>query len=94
MPANEPRLSRPLPAPETPFASHQIRPVQVVERLTYDVWFTDELIRRCHVRAAQGYRLAATCATSNKSEIVLVFEVIEWNGVSFPSGESELSKRS
>lgn len=64
------------------------QPAQIVEKIAYDMAFTDELIRRCRARAAQGYRLAATFATSNKAEVTLVFELIEWNGVPFPTSAS------
>ena len=59
----------------------------MVERIAYDVWFTDELIRRCQAHAAQGFRLAATLVSANKAEVTLVFESFEWNGVPFPSAE-------
>lgn len=62
---------------------------RVVEKIAYDLTFTDELIRRCRLRAAQGYRLAATTVAANKTEVLLVFEALEWNGVRFP-GKSEV----
>lgn len=57
---------------------------RVIERIPYDVGFTDELIRRCRARATQGYRLAATAVATNKTDILLIFEAFEWNGVPFP----------
>lgn len=62
---------------------------RVVERIPYDVGFTDELIRRCRARAIQGYRLAATAVATNKTDILLIFEEFEWNGVPFPPTAGE-----
>lgn len=89
MPSDHPDFLRPAPTVVSYFPPTQREPPRLVERIAYDVWFTDELIRRCQFRAAHGYRLASTLVSPNKSEVTLVFEKFEWNGVPFPSGRSD-----
>ena len=86
MSTNDPPFILPIPKTEAvlPFRSPPAQASQVIERVAYDMRFTDELIRRCRARAAQGYRLATTLPSTDKREIVLVFEAIEWNGTRFP----------
>lgn len=81
---NDAPVSRPADNPELP----RVPPAEterIVERIPYDLSFTDELIRRCRARAVQGYRLAATTVAMNNKEVLLVFEAFEWNGVTFPT---------
>lgn len=85
MTSDHPEFLRPSPNLVSYYPPTLREPPRLVEKIPYDVWFTDELIRRCQFRAAHGYRLASTLVSPNKSEVTLVFEKFEWNGVPFPS---------
>lgn len=85
MSMNDPAFIRPPLMPNSNAPHIEVEPFRITERIPYDVWFTDELIRRCRARAAQGYRLSATLVSVNKAEVTLLFEQIEWNGVRFPA---------
>lgn len=85
MSTSQPEAPRPASNVVTFYPASSREPARLVERIAYDVWFTDELIRRCQARATHGYRLASTLVAPDKTEVTLVFEKFEWNGVPFPS---------
>jgi hypothetical protein len=93
MTPSDPAFIRPAPNMVAYIPAHGAEPPRLVEKIAYDVWFTDELIRRCQSHATRGYRLAATLVSSNKSEVTLVFEAFEWNGVRFPASSARDDER-